>query len=158
MEYLLLPAILLILFGPAPSDKTHLADFDRFAKAVGQEITIVDADGIVREGVVRGASPTDVTMQFGTTERIFQRDAVSSASRLRDGRIDGLIKGVVFGMLNALAIVGEPETEGSRGEIWLTTITFWGGVGYLLDAAQSHPQPFYKANMPQPTLKVSLRF
>ena len=159
MEFLTIPVLLLVIFAPVPSDKAKLADFGRFSNAIGQQISLVDDDGFVHEGVLRAASSSEVTMEFGSSTKTFKRDVIASGERKRDGRIDGLIKGMLIGLLHAGAVVAEPETRGSRGTIWLTTLTFWASIGYVVDATQNHPQPIYRAPAPpKPAVKMSLRF
>ena len=159
MELIVLPVLLLMIFVPAPPPSAaKLADFARFSKALGQPIAIVDPEGVVREGVLVAASANDVTMQFGSSERIFQRDVVASANRLRDGRRDGAIKGLIFGALNALAVSAEYQGRGQKAEIWATCLALYGVLGYGIDAAVTNRQPLYKASLPPPAVKVSLRF
>jgi hypothetical protein len=144
---------MLIAGGPvrSPSDAA-LANFANLSRAVGQEIAMIDAEGVVREGMLRAASANDVTMQFGSTERIFQRDSILSAERLRDGRLDGAIKGAVFGVMLALT------TASDSADFWVTSIVLYSGIGYAIDASQTNRVPLYKTTASKPALKVSLRF
>ena len=159
MGYFVLPLLLLIGVVPAPSPSAAtLADFDRFSKAVGHRIALVDAEGIVREGVVRAVSSSDVTMQFGSTEKVFPSATIASADRLKDGRVDGAVRGALFGLVvGALASQGARD-EGEATRIGLASMALYSAIGWAIDASQTHRQPLYKANLPPPAVKVSLRF
>jgi len=151
------PVLLLLTVTPTPkaSAKT-LADFARFNKAVGQEITIVDLDGNVREGVLKSLSSSDLTMQFGSGERTFSRDAIASGERMRDGTVDGAIKGAIFGGVVGLMMAG--YDDGSGAAIVLTSVAVYSGIGWAIDASQTHREPLYRGRLPKPALKISWRF
>lgn len=157
MEYLI---VLALLFGPSqktPDEK--LADFSRFAAAEGTNIALVDQEGTVREGLLLSTTADAVTMKFGRGERVFERSAIASAERLRDNSRDGAIKGALFGSLLGLVMAGAYST-GNDAEIFLTHVALYGGIGWALDAAQTHRQPIYlaKPQPPAPAVKLALRF
>ena len=81
---------------------------------------------------------------------------------MRDGRIDCVIKGAVFGfVIGAFASQScDSTTKCHTGAFIATT----AGIGYLLDAAETHRQPLYraqaqrKAAKPTSALSLSFRF
>jgi hypothetical protein len=157
---LALPLFLLFLLGPnGNGSESRLADFSRFTKAIGAEIAIVDREGIVREGVVMAASADEVTMSFSGTPKTFSRDAVASGERLRDGRRDGVIKGAIFGALAGFVVMqGYPSEGSARAAGFVSTVAIYSGIGWVLDAAQTHREPIYRAQAPAPGVKLSVRF
>ena len=158
MGYLIVPTLLVILFAPAPASKPALADFGRFSKAIGQQISIVDTQGVVHEGTLRAASSAGVTMQFGPTTRMFQSGSIASAERLRDRSFDGAIRGALFGIVYGVLASQGATNDRQALQIALGMTTTCAGMGFALDYSQSHRQALYRAvNDPAP-LKVSLRF
>jgi hypothetical protein len=159
MGILIFPLMALLPFMPAPKTPDHvLANFSRFSGAIGQEISVVDIDGTVREGVLVSASASGVTMRFGPNERVFNRDVIASAERLKDGRVDGAIKGAIFGfVMGALASQGA-RSDSEASKIALTSTAIYSGVGWVIDAAQDHRQTLYRAPASQPGVKLSIRF
>ena len=158
MGYLILPTLILMLL-PTPGARAHqLEDFSRFSRAIGQEVSLVDKNGLIREGVLEAATADGVTLRFGSATESFPRGEVASAERTTDGRIDGTIKGALLGIvLTALASQGYDST--TPGYVPWVSIAAYAGAGYLLDAAEAHRQPLYRApTPPAPKLKVSLRF
>ena len=157
MGYLIVPTLLLI-FLPSPEQRAHrLEDFSRLSRAVGKEVSLVDRSGLIHEGIVEAATVDGVTLRVGSATVSFPRAEVASAERVKDGRIDGAIRGALIGaVLTGL---------GSQGCVSATACPFWRPVavyavaGYLLDASESNPQPLFRApSASAATLKVSFRF
>lgn len=158
MGYLIFPLLLGVVLAPAPKpSQQKLADFTRFSTAVGRQIAIVDNDGDVREGLLRSVSTSDLTVQFRSGERIFQRDVIASAERMRDGRIDGAIRGAIFGVVIGAFATQGARTNGEAASIFIGSVVTYAGIGYAIDASQSHREPLYRAPA-RPNVKVSLRF
>ena len=153
------PVLLFLAATPRPETSNQaLADFGRINKAIGSEIAIVDLDGNVREGVLKSASSSDLTMRFGAGDKIFQRDVIAGAERLRDGTRDGAIKGAIFGGIIGLIMAGGSDSGADQASAFMTSVAVYSAIGWLFDASQTHREPLYRANVPHPTLKVSLRF
>ena len=163
MGVLVVPFLLIAIMAPHPKTPDHvLADFARLANAHGTEISLVDRDGTVREGLLASATADQLTMQFGAGQKTFARTEVVAAERLRDRRKDGLIKGAIFGAVTGLfAMQGfdSPE-EGLAG--LAGSIAIYSALGYALDAAHTHRELIYRAPgtpaPPPPPVKVSVRF
>jgi hypothetical protein len=162
MGILIIPLLLLAIVAPSsqPGER-ELTDFERFSKAIGREIALVDRDGTVREGLLEGATADHVTMRFGSGATTFTRAAIVSAERLRDGRKDGAIKGAIFGAVAGIfAMQGfDSASEGMAG--WAGSVAFYSAVGWALDAAQTHREPIYRAQpsgVAPPPVKLTLRF
>lgn len=140
MGFLVLPAIIVIILAPdlTPADK--LADFSRFATAQGEEVAVVDMFGAERIGRVVAASEANVTLQFGGATRAFDRADVFKADRLRDGNGDGLVKGMlVGGLLGWIAAMELGAAHGFAG-----SVAVYGGIGYLMDRANTNRTPIYR--------------
>lgn len=166
MGYLILPVLIMFTVAPTPEmSARRLGDFSRFAKAINQRIAVVDADGVVREGVLSAADGDQITVRFGTATRTFPRDRVASAERLRDGRIDGVIKGAFLGLvIAAFGSQGLQSSDDASAYVGKTVLSF-GAIGYLFDAAESNRQPLYhsgrrppSAAIAKPSLSLSFRF
>ena len=140
MGFLTLPAVILILMFPGFTPASTLADFARFGQAQGEEIAIVDMFGAERIGRVVAASDTSVTVGFGATTHAFDRADVFKADRMRDGTGDGLIKGLLFGA--AVGWMAAMELGSAQG--FASSIVVYGGVGYLLDRANTNRAPLYR--------------
>jgi hypothetical protein len=164
MGFLVFPLLLVLTIAPVPGPPAHaLADFSRFSSAIDREIAIVDVDGTVREGTVTAVTAEDVTLRFGSGAKTFPRADVMSAERIRDRRVDGAVKGAIFGAILGLLTMQAYESTGERFGAWAGSTAIYGGIGYLLDAAQMHREPLYRAPAsaaPATTasLKLSLRF
>lgn len=161
MGFLTLPVLLLLTVTPAPDRVRDLGDFTRFRKTVGEHVALVQQDGTVRQGVVTDATIDQVTMRFGTGTTTFARTEVASADRLRDGRKDGVVKGALFGVFFGLLMNHAYSENGGdfRAGHWAQAIGTYAGIGYLLDAAQTHREPIYRASPAvAPKVKLSLRF
>jgi hypothetical protein len=160
---LVVPILMLFFLGADGNErKQDHADFSRFTKAIGAEIAIVDRDGIVREGLVTAASADELTLNFSGVEKTFARDAVASGERLKDGTRDGFIKGAIFGAVAATVAMQGYNSQGStRGNMaagWVSAVAVYGGIGWLIDAAQTNREPIYRSAAPAPSLKLSMRF
>jgi len=166
MGFLVFPLLLVLTIAPVPGPPSHvLADFSRFSSAIDREIAIVDVEGTVREGTVTTVTADDVTLRFGSGVKVFPRASVTSAERLRDGRLDGAVKGAIFGAILGLLTMQAYESTGERFGAWAGSTAIYGGIGYALDAAQTHRQPIYlapasaaAATTITASLKLSLRF
>jgi hypothetical protein len=147
------PVLLLFVIPNDRASERRLGDFSQFTTAIGAEISIVDREGVVREGLLTAASQEDVTMNFSGTPRTFPRHAVASGERLRDGTRDGALKGAIFG-----ALLGVLTASDSR-DFWMTSVAMFSGIGWAFDAAATNRQPFYKSTAPAGAgVKLSLRF
>jgi len=158
MSYLILPALLLV-FLPAPgAHADRLEDFSRFSRAIGEEVSLVDRSGLIREGMVEAATVDGITLRVGSATQSLPRAEVARADRMTDGRIDGAIKGALVGLvMTALASQGYDST--TPGYLPWASIAAYAGLGCLIDAAEANRQPLFRApSAPAPTLKLSLRF
>jgi hypothetical protein len=140
--------ILLVLFStavPALAQSSRgLRDFSQFATAINQEIAIVELDGTKREGRVVAASPDGVTMKFSTGTRTYTDTQIASAERLKDGRLDGVAKGLLWGaVLGLLGSQGYTSQDSALGE-WARGVAGFGVIGYLLDAAETNREALYR--------------
>lgn len=161
MGFLIFPMLLILTVAPGPGgSEKALADFSRFSKAINRQVAIVDHDGVVREGILDEVADDQISVRFGSGTRIFSREGVASAERVRDGRTDGFVKGAVFGAVAGLLVMGASESGSDRGAAFVMSTIFYGGIGYALDAVQTNREPIYRAPAPAPTasLKLSLRF
>lgn len=161
MGILTVPILLLFTLGPKSSDAA-LADFSKFSSAINKPIALVDRDGTVREGVLTNATGDDVTMRFGSGTRSFARADVVSAERLRDGSKDGALKGALFGALVGLLMAQAYDSDADAYNGFLGSVVVYTGIGWALDAAQTHRQPIYRvpasSAAAKPSVKMSLRF
>ena len=140
MGFLTLPAIIIVIMLPGFTSADALADFGRFAAAQGDEVAVVDMFGAERLGRIVAASDTSVTMGFGAGTHTFQRADVLKADRLRDGNLDGLLKGVAVGAL--VGWMAAMELGTARG--FTGSIAVYGSIGLLLDHANKNREPLYK--------------
>jgi hypothetical protein len=159
MRYLIVP-VLFVVFVAAPAAHAQgIEDFKSFSRAIGKEVSLVDRSGVIREGIVEAATADAVTLRFGSATSSFLRAEIASAERLKDQSSDGAIKGALWGLL---VIVLPNQGYASAGDAFAASWRIVAGftvAGYLLDAAQTHRQPLYRApSASPPTLKVSLRF
>lgn len=166
MEALSIPMLLLIIFGPVPGPSQHrLADFGRLSNSIGKTISLVDHTGLVREGVVTSTNADEVTMQFGAVSQSFKRTEIARAERLTDSNKDGAIKGALFGaVLGGLVFSGYSTP---RADVLLRMTVTYAGIGYFLDATQSHREPIFSAapasprggaKPPAPSVAFKVRF
>lgn len=140
MGFLTLPAIIVVILLPGFTSADALADFGRFATAEGQEVAVVDMFGTERLGRIVAATDTNVTMGFGAGTHTFERADVLKADRLRDGNGDGLLKGAVIGAL--VGWLAAMDLGTARG--FSSSIAVYGGMGFLLDAANKNREPLYR--------------
>lgn len=140
MGFLTLPAIIVVILLPGFTSADALADFGRFAAAEGQEVAVVDMFGAERLGRIVAASDTSVTMGFGAGTHTFERADVLKADRLRDGNVDGLLKGVAVGALVGWMAAMELGTARGFGG----SIAVYGSIGLLLDHSNKNRQPLYR--------------
>lgn len=154
---LLIPVVAILLAIPALQNQ-NIEDFSRFSKSVGQQISLVDSHGVVREGLLAAATADAVKMQFAGGEKSFSRAEVMSAERLHEGTVDGAMKGAILGfVMVALASQGTRNEAEAAKVAWIS-VAVYSGVGWAIDAAQTHRPPIYRAALPQPGVKMSLRF
>lgn len=163
MGLLVIPFMLLAVTSPAKAEAGKLADFSRMSKAINAEVALVDAGGIVREGILTAATADAVTMRFAGNDRSFARAEVASAERVRDSTRDGLIKGMVFGAVTGVFAVQGLSTPSEGILAWFGSVAFYGGIGWAIDAAQHHREPIYRApgSVPapkKPALTLAVRF
>jgi len=161
MCYLAIPLLLLFVMSPGSKPPEDLADFSRFSQAINQKIAIVERDGTLHEGVLTTATGDDVKMRVGSDTRSFARADVMSAERSADGRKDGAIKGAIFGAVLGL-VVAQSYDGPKPARDWVGAIAVYAGIGWALDAAQSHREPIYRSMPVTPSitngLKITLRF
>lgn len=138
MFFVILPIIYLVSVFPADPSAEKLADFTRFARVQGEEIAVVDMFGAESLGRVVAASETSVTLGFGQGTREFDRTEVFKADRLRDGAGDGLVKGMLVGAVLGLAI------GRSSGDYVFGSVGLYGGLGLMLDLANTNRSPVYR--------------
>jgi hypothetical protein len=162
MGMLILPVLVLLTLGTDPKPSAAvLEDFSRLAKLSGVEMSLVDREGSVREGTLVTATADHLTMRFAAGEKIFARTEIVSAERLRDGRKDGAIKGAIFGAVIGLAVAPYYDNDAQKAGIVARSAALYAGIGYVMDASQTHRQPIYRApaSVMAPTpIKVSVRF
>src|SRR5688500_1781244 len=102
MTFLIIPGLFFLLAAPMPGPPAKaLADFSRISKAINKQIALVDAHGTVHEGVLTAADGDQVSVRLASGTTTFPRARVVSADRMRDGRIDGVVKGALFGFVIA---------------------------------------------------------
>lgn len=142
MGFLMLPTMILIIMFPGFTPTPALAEFSRFAQAQGEEVAVVDMFGAERIGRVIAASSTNVTLEFGSATRVFEHADVLKADRLRDGTRDGLIKGMLIGGLVGWVVGWESPSR--AGRTFVGAVSVYGGIGYLLDRANTNRAPLYR--------------
>lgn len=163
MTLLIVPGLFFLLAAPMPGPPAKaLADFSRISRALNQQIALVDADGTKHEGVLTAADGDQVSVKLGSATKTFSRANIASAERKGDGRIDGVVKGALFGfVIAALASQGCDDT--TRCHPW-RLVAATAGVGYWFDAEETHSRPLYRAPAmiaaakPKPALSLSFRF
>jgi hypothetical protein len=96
---------------------------------------------------------------LGGGTKTFSRRVVASAERLRDGRKDGAIKGAIFGAVMGLIVIPFSDSSGESVGAIATSAALYSGIGWALDASQSHREPLYRsAPAPAAGVKLSVRF
>lgn len=152
--FILVPIAIALAPLPGPS-ATTLMDFSRMTKAIDQQIVLVDAGGAVREGRLVSATADAATMDFGGSRREFAKAEIASAERLRDGVTDGIVRGVLFGL-----VMGGLATQGCSSSIpncsaqaVLGSMAIYGAIGWALDAANTNRQPIYRSASAPPKPK-----
>jgi hypothetical protein len=159
MGVLLVPILLIVAIAPAPGpSEKRLADFSRFSGAIGAPIAIIDRDGTVREGRLSAAAADSVTVMFSGGERSFSQPVIASAERLKDGVKDGFIKGAIFGAVVGVFALPGYDSRGGAVAGYLGSVAVYGLIGTAIDASQRHREPLYRAPVPAPAMKVSVRF
>lgn len=146
----ILTVVLFVILLAAQNALAQDDNFSRFAKAVGQEISLVDRDGVVREGLLSAVGADQVTMTFGGGQQTFNRVDIFRVERLRDGVTDGAFKGAIFGGLLGL-LLGRSDTA-------IAGTLSYAAIGLLIDAVNTHREPIYQAAVSKPNVKLSLRF
>ena len=163
MTFLIIPGLFFFLAAPLPGPPAKaLTDYSRISKAINKQILLVETDGTVHEGVLTAVTGDQVSVRSAAGERTISRANVFSAARKGDGRIDGVVKGALFGfVISAFASQGCNDT--TRCPPW-RLVAGTAAIGYWLDAEETHSRPLYrapgqpKAVEPQPSLSVSVRF
>lgn len=167
MRYLLLPVLFVMFVATPAADAQGIDDFKRFLRAIGKEVSVVGRSGLVHEGIVEAVTADDVTLRFGSTSQQISRAEIARAEQMKDGRRDGAFKGAIFGVITgALALRAyhrNPEwlsPSADRTGMFLLHVSSWSGLGWLLDAANTNRDPFYRAPAAAPmgTLQLSFRF
>lgn len=145
MRFVILPLLMCLAAAPVSAQRSRgLRDFSRFATAVNQRIEIVELDGTTRQGVVVAAGADGVTMRFATGTRTYTDRQIASAERLKDGRLDGVAKGILWGaLLGLLGSQGYTNESSALGQ-WARGVAGFGVVGYLLDAAETNRETLYR--------------
>jgi hypothetical protein len=144
-------ALVMLAAVPMMANAQTLDDFSRLSKALNTDISLVEADGTVREGRLVAAGPDGVTMKFAAGTRVFRADQITSAERLKDRVGDGALKGAIVGVFLGLV------TQSTRADFWFSSIAIYSGIGFALDAAQTHRETLYRAP-PRPSMSLSFRF
>lgn len=152
----MLPVLLAVLLTAPAAHAQGIKDFLNFSRAIGKEVSVTDRNGFIREGIVEAVTADQVTLRIGATTESFPRTVVASADRVKDERVDGAVKGALLGLLGlAVSYQGCGTTDCS---FWKTAIVA-GALGYLIDAAESHPQPLYRGPQASTSpLKITFRF
>lgn len=160
MKSVTLAATLLLSLLPlSEASAQQLETFARFSRALGQEISIVDQNGLIREGVLEAATDERIVLRFGSVSQTFVRTDIATAERLKDSPKDGAVKGAVFG----LVIGGLTTMIGGKVYVpgYVSVVGIYSGIGFLFDVLNRGREPLYRAPVsatPQPALKYSLRF
>jgi hypothetical protein len=167
MRFVILPLLTFLVATPVSAQSGRgLQDFSLFATVINQQIAIVELDGTTREGLVVAAGPEGVTMKFATETRTYTDTQIASAERMKDGRLDGVAKGLLWGaLLGALGSQGYTSQESALGQ-WARGVAMFGVIGYVLDAGETHREALYRspfvpvsgATVPKPALTLSFRF
>ena len=140
MRFVIVAVLTFITAAPVLAQRSQgLRDFSQFATAINQEVAVVELDGTKREGVVVAASADGVTMKFSSGMRTYTDTQIASAERLKDGRLDGVAKGILFGAVAGLL----GAAQGSLGQ-WVQGVASMGAIGYLLDAAETNREALYR--------------
>jgi len=146
MSYLVIPLLFIAMLAPTPGPPTDaLADFSRFSRELNKEISFVDLDGRVHDGILAAATEDDVTVRFGSGMRSFPRAEIASAERMRDSSLDGFVKGALFGAVGGLLSIEGYGSGANKAAGFVGAVAVYGGIGYLLDAAQTHRETIYRA-------------
>jgi hypothetical protein len=168
MRFVILPLVMVLTAAPAFAQQSRgLRDFSVFVTAIDQQISIVEIDGTTREGLVVAAGPDGVTMKFATEERTYTDMQIASAERLKDGRLDGVAKGLLWGaVLGLLGSQGYTSEQSALGQ-WARGVAAMGAIGYVLDAAETNREALYRrpispsgtgGSLLAPSLAVRIRF
>lgn len=163
MTLLIIPGLFFLLAAPMPWPPAKaLADFSRISRALDQQIALVEADGTEHQGVLTAADGDQVSVRLRSGTKTFSRANIASAERKGDGRIDGVVKGALFGfVIAALASQGCDDT--TRCHTW-KLVAATAGIGDWFDAEETHSRPLYRAPVlmatpkPKPALSLSVRF
>ena len=135
------------------------SDFSRLANAIDTEISLVDRNGAIREGVLTEYTTDAVTMTLGSQTRVIPRPDVVSAERIHDRRTDGPAKGAIVGFIVGLVARQFADSPGKGWAHWVGWTGIGAGVGWMLDASQDHREALYESwTMPRPGVKVTLQF
>ena len=128
----------------APSDR--LSDFTRLGGLAREEVYVIDTAGQERRLTLVEAGDTAVKFLVGQQSLEMSRDAIVRVDRARDSNVDGVIKGVLFGLLVGAA--AESNVSGANGRYLLQGALAYGSIGYLFDRGHTVRQPVYRAPGP----------
>ena len=146
MEFLIVPLIIGVMAIPAPPPSAeHLADFTRVARAVNEEVYVVDSNGQERRVTLLEAGDQAVRFMVGQQTFEMSRDTIVRVDRVRDRTIDGIVKGVLVGLL--IGGIAETSISNANGGYLLRGALAYGGLGYLFDAGHVARQPVYRASV-----------
>lgn len=157
MGHPILPVLFVIIAAaPAAAQQVReLEDFGNLSRAIGKKVSIVDASGQIREGVIEAADWNEVTLRNKAGRQWLSRTQIASAERMKDDSSDGAIRGALF----ALSMILVPNIEGFSFDTYWRSVVFCSVAGYLFDAMDAVRQPLYRApSAAAPTLKLSWRF
>src|SRR5215203_1305322 len=160
MTFLIIPGLFFLMAAPMPGPPAKaLADFSRISRALNQQIALIEADGTEHEGVLTAVTGDQVSVRSAAGENTISRANIASVARKGDGRIDGVVKGALFGfVIAALASQGCDNT--TRCHPW-RLVAATAGIGYWFDAEETHWRPLYRAPAlmaapkPKPALSLS---
>ena len=163
MTFLIIPGLFFLLAAPMPGPPAKtLADFSRISRALNKPVALVEVDGTVHEGVLTALTGDHVSVRSAAGEKTIPRADVVSADRKGDGRIDGVVKGALFGFV--IAAFASQGCDGTTECHSMRLVAATAGIGYWLDAEETHSRPLYRApGQPKavnhkPALSLSLRF
>lgn len=150
---------LIVIVAAAPTARAQaVEDFAVFQKAIGKDVSIVDRNGLVREGVVDTVTAAGVSLRVGSGQAWLARAEIANAERMKDDSGDGALKGLIWAVVIAVIPNQGYRSAGEGARTVATALVVLPFIGYMLDAANGERQPLYRAPSAAPTLKISWRF